>query len=79
MLGMMDVNRELDTRGLNCPLPILKAKKALSEMISGELLRVVSTDAGSVRDFQAFARQTGNELVQQTTEGNDFTHVLKRR
>ena len=76
---MMDVNRELDTRGLNCPLTILKAKKALSEMTSGELLRVVSTDAGSVRDFQAFARQTGNELVQQTTAGNDFTHVLKRR
>ena len=76
---MMDVNRELDTRGLNCPLPILKAKKALSEMTSGELLRVVSTDAGSVRDFQAFARQTGNELVQQTNAGNDFTHVLKRR
>ena len=76
---MMEVNRELDTRGLNCPLPILKAKKALSEMVSGELLRVVSTDAGSVRDFQAFARQTGNELVQQTTADNDFTHVLKRR
>ena len=76
---MMEVNRELDTRGLNCPLPILKAKKALSEMVSGELLRVVSTDAGSVRDFQAFARQTGNELVQQTSAGNDFTHVLKRR
>ena len=75
----MEVNRELDTRGLNCPLPILKAKKALSEMTSGELLRVVSTDAGSVRDFQAFARQTGNDLVQQTTAGNDFTHVLKRR
>jgi tRNA 2-thiouridine synthesizing protein A len=79
MMDMMEVNRELDTRGLNCPLPILKAKKALSEMVSGELLRVVSTDAGSVRDFQAFARQTGNELVQQTTAGNDFTHVLKRR
>ncbi len=76
---MMDVNRELDTRGLNCPLPILKAKKALAEMHSGELLRVVSTDAGSVRDFQAFARQTGNELVEQTTLGADFTHVLKRR
>ncbi len=76
---MNDVNRELDTRGLNCPLPILKAKKALSEMLSGELLRVVSTDAGSVRDFQAFARQTGNELVEQTTAGADFMHVLKRR
>jgi TusA-related sulfurtransferase len=76
---MIEVNRELDTRGLNCPLPILKAKKALAEMHSGELLRVVSTDAGSVRDFQAFARQTGNELVEQTTLGADFTHVLKRR
>lgn len=76
---MTEVNRELDTRGLNCPLPILKAKKALSEMMSGELLRVVSTDAGSVRDFQAFARQTGNELVEQKTVGSDFSHVLRRR
>ena len=76
---MIEVNRELDTRGLNCPLPILKAKKALAEMHSGELLRVVSTDAGSVRDFQAFARQTGNELVEQTTLGADFMHVLRRR
>jgi tRNA 2-thiouridine synthesizing protein A len=76
---MTEVNRELDTRGLNCPLPILKAKKALAEMHTGELLRVVSTDAGSVRDFQAFARQTGNELVEQTTLGADFMHVLKRR
>ena len=76
---MTEVNRELDTRGLNCPLPILKAKKALAEMHSGELLRVVSTDAGLVRDFQAFARQTGNELVEQTTLGADFMHVLKRR
>lgn len=70
---------DLDTRGLNCPLPILKAKKALSNMHSGELLRVVSTDAGSVRDFQAFAKQTGNELVEQETVGQDFFHVLRRR
>ena len=70
---------DLDTRGLNCPLPILKAKKALSNMHSGELLRVVSTDAGSVRDFQAFAKQTGNELVEQETVGHDFFHVLRRR
>ena len=76
---MQEVNKELDTRGLNCPLPILKAKKALTDMQSGQLLRVVSTDAGSVRDFQAFARQTGNELVEQTTLGADFMHVLKRR
>ncbi len=75
----MQIDKELDTRGLNCPLPILKAKKALAEMASGQLLRVVSTDAGSTRDFQAFARQTGNELVDQQADGADFIHVLKRR
>lgn len=75
----MHIHKELDTRGLNCPLPILKAKKALNEMHSGELLKVVSTDAGSVRDFQAFARQTGNDLVDQQTVDSDFIHVLRRR
>ncbi|MFM2035521.1 MAG: hypothetical protein RL459_786 [Pseudomonadota bacterium] len=75
----MNVNKDLDTRGLNCPLPILKAKKALADMVSGEILRVVSTDAGSVRDFQAFAKQTGNELVGQETVGSDFIHVMRRR
>jgi len=75
----MNIDIELDTRGLNCPLPILKAKKALTGMTSGQVLRVVSTDTGSVRDFEAFAKQTGNELLSQTTEGSDFVHVLKRR
>ena len=75
----MNIDKELDTRGLNCPLPILKAKKALADMLSGQLLKVVSTDAGSVRDFQAFARQTGNNLVEQQTVGSDFFHVMKRR
>ena len=75
----MEVNKELDTRGLNCPLPILKTKKALAELSAGELLRVLSTDPGSVRDFQAFARQTGNELVEQGTAGPEYTHVLRRR
>jgi len=75
----MQIDQELDTRGLNCPLPILKAKKALTTMQSGELLRVTSTDAGSMRDFAAFAKQTGNELVSQETAGDDFVHVLKRR
>jgi tRNA 2-thiouridine synthesizing protein A len=75
----MDVQKELDTRGLNCPLPILKAKKALADMQSGDLLRVVATDPGSVRDFQAFARQTGNDLVEQQTAGDEFVHVLRRR
>lgn len=75
----MDIHRELDTRGLNCPLPILKTKKLLAEMQSGEVLRVVSTDPGSVRDFQAFARQTGNELVEQISGSAEFVHVIKRR
>jgi TusA-related sulfurtransferase len=75
----MHIDQELDTRGLNCPLPILKAKKALTAMQSGQLLRVVATDAGSLRDFAAFAKQTGNELLEQQTQGNEFIHVLKRR
>jgi tRNA 2-thiouridine synthesizing protein A len=75
----MNIDVELDTRGLNCPLPILKAKKALTGMESGQVLKVLSTDTGSVRDFAAFAKQTGNELLSQTTEGSDFVHILKRR
>ncbi|MFE1572829.1 sulfurtransferase TusA family protein [Comamonas odontotermitis] len=75
----MEVDQEVDTRGLNCPLPILKAKKALAAMQSGQLLRVVATDTGSIRDFQAFAKQTGNELVEQQTVGEEFIHILRRR
>ncbi|CAN7290887.1 TusA-related sulfurtransferase [Acidovorax sp. 99] len=75
----MDIHKEIDTRGLNCPLPILKAKKALSDMASGQLLKVVATDNGSLRDFQAFAKQTGNELVEQQTVGEEFIHILRRR
>ena len=75
----MEVHKELDTRGLNCPLPILRAKKALADMRSGELLRVLATDPGSARDFQAFARQTGNELVEQATLNDEFVYVLRRR
>ena len=75
----MQVDQELDARGLNCPLPILKAKKALSTMVSGQTLRVTATDQGSLKDFQAFARQTGNELIDQQTQGKEFIHVLRRR
>ena len=75
----MNAHKELDARGLNCPLPILKAKKALADMQSGELLKVIATDAGSVRDFQAFAKQAGNELVEQQTVDGDFITILKRR
>ncbi len=75
----MDIAKEVDARGLNCPLPIRKAKKALAELQSGQLLKVLSTDGGALRDFQAFAKQTGNELVEQTTEGDTTAHVLRRR
>lgn len=75
----MNANKELDTRGLNCPLPILKAKKALADMRSGEVLKVIATDPGSMRDFQAFARQTGNELVEQESANDEFIHFLRRR
>ena len=75
----MTIDKELDARGLNCPLPILKAKKALAELTSGQLLRVLSTDQGSVRNFQAFAKQTGNEMVAMDGNGPDYAFVLKRR
>ncbi|TCS36375.1 tRNA 2-thiouridine synthesizing protein A [Paucimonas lemoignei] len=75
----MEFQKELDARGLNCPLPILKTKKALAEMRSGEVLRVVATDPGSVRDFQAFARQTGNQLLDQFTEEKEFIFYMKRK
>ena len=75
----MQIDQELDTRGLNCPLPILKAKKALTGMQSGQLLKVISTDQGSLRDFAAFAKQTGNELLLQQTDGDRFLIWMKRR
>jgi tRNA 2-thiouridine synthesizing protein A len=75
----MDFQKDVDARGLNCPLPILKAKKALAEMASGEVLRVVATDTGSVRDFQAFARQTGNELLEQSESNREYTFFLRRK
>ena len=75
----MQIDKEIDTSGLNCPLPILKAKKALSELQSGQTLKVIATDAGSIRDFQAFAKQTSNELVEQQTVGTNYIHVLRRR
>ncbi len=75
----MNADKELDARGLNCPLPILKAKKALADMHSGQTLKVIATDSGSVRDFQAFAKQTGNELLDQQTVGDEHITILKRR
>lgn len=75
----MEFQKDLDARGLNCPLPILKAKKALAEMVSGEVLRIVTTDPGSVRDFQAFAKQTGNELLSQNSSEKEYEFFMKRK
>jgi tRNA 2-thiouridine synthesizing protein A len=76
---VMEYQKELDARGLNCPLPILKAKKALAEMATGEVLRIVATDSGSVRDFQAFAKQTGNALLAHSQNGLEFTFLMRRK
>jgi tRNA 2-thiouridine synthesizing protein A len=72
-------DQTLDAKGLNCPLPILKAKKALATLPPGGTLEVLSTDPGAVKDFEAFARTTGHELIESTTEGNVFRFVLKRK
>ena len=75
----MHFDRELDVQGLKCPLPILRTKKALSEMPSGALLRVLATDPGAARDFEAFARQTGNELLSSSATGQVFEFFFKRK
>lgn len=75
----MQFDRELDVKGLNCPLPILRTKKTLAEMDSGQVLRVLATDPGSLKDFAAFARQTGNELVEQREDNRVFEYFLKRK
>jgi len=72
-------DREVDARGLNCPLPILRAKKALAELQSGQVLKVMSSDPGSQRDFQAFARQTGHELLRIDAADREWSFYLKRR
>jgi tRNA 2-thiouridine synthesizing protein A len=72
-------DKEIDTRGLNCPLPILRAKKALSDMTAGQVLKIVATDPGSMRDFQAFCKQTGNQLLMQESVNKEFVHFVKRR
>jgi tRNA 2-thiouridine synthesizing protein A len=75
----MQYDREVDARGLNCPLPVLRTKKALNDMQSGQVVRIVATDPGSVRDFEAFARQTGNALLDQGESDGTFWFLLKRR
>jgi tRNA 2-thiouridine synthesizing protein A len=75
----MNFDKELDARGLNCPLPILRAKKALNDMQSGQVLKIVATDPGSVKDFQAFSKQTGNDLLQQAEADKEYVFFLKRK
>ena len=75
----MKFDKELDARGLNCPLPILRAKKSLNDMQSGQVLKILATDPGSVKDFQAFAKQTGNELLSQDEANKEFLFFLKRK
>ncbi len=75
---MSTFDQELDARGLNCPLPILRAKKAISGLTSGQVLHVIATDPGSVKDFESFARQTGNTLVESSESGGEFHFLIKR-
>jgi tRNA 2-thiouridine synthesizing protein A len=74
----MSFDKELDTRGMNCPLPILKTKKALADMTAGQTLKIVSTDAGSVKDMAAFANQTGNTLVSSSEEKGEYVFMMKK-
>ena len=75
---MSDFNEELDARGLNCPLPILRAKKAINGLEDGQTLKIIATDPGSVKDFEAFCKQTGNELVSTAEDGGEFTFFIKK-
>lgn len=75
----MQFDKELDARGLNCPLPILRTKKALADMTTGQVLKIIATDPGSVKDFQAFARQTGNDLLSSETVEKEFTFFMKKK
>lgn len=75
---MADFDDELDATGLNCPLPILRAKKALNGLESGKVLRIIATDPGSVKDFEAFAKQTGNELISSTEENGKFMFLMRK-
>ncbi|HNQ03262.1 MAG TPA: sulfurtransferase TusA family protein [Thiobacillaceae bacterium] len=75
----MNFDKELDARGLNCPLPILRTKKTLNDLTSGQVLKVIATDPGSVKDFAAFAKQTGNELLSSAEAGSEYTFFIKKK
>lgn len=75
---MTDFNTELDARGLNCPLPILRTKKAMTSMAAGDVLKIVATDPGSVKDMEAYAKQTGNELIGSAENNGEYTFYIKK-
>lgn len=75
---MANFDQELDTSGLNCPLPILRAKKSLASLDAGQVLHIIATDPGSIKDFEAFAKQTGNELTESREEGGKFYFLMKK-
>lgn len=75
---MADFDQELDASGLNCPLPILRAKKALATLTTGQVLHVIATDPGAIKDFEAFAKQTGNELMESREDGGKFYFLIKK-
>ncbi|MDH5446049.1 MAG: sulfurtransferase TusA family protein [Gammaproteobacteria bacterium] len=74
----MNIDLELDARGLNCPLPILRAKKSIAQLASGQVLKVIATDPGSVKDIESFCKQTGNELMESGDENGEFVFLLKK-
>lgn len=74
----MNIDMELDARGLNCPLPILRAKKSIAQLATGQVLKITATDPGSVKDIEAFCKQTGNELLQAGDENGEFVFLLKK-
>lgn len=76
---MAEFDQELDATGLNCPLPILRAKKSLSGMDSGKILQIIATDPGSVKDFEAFSKQTGNELLNSNEDDGKFYFLIKKK
>ena len=75
----MNFDAELDARGLNCPLPILRAKKSLADLADGKVLKITATDPGSVKDFQAFAKQTGNELLESAAAGSEYVFFIRKK
>ncbi len=75
----MNFDKELDAQGLNCPLPILKTKKSLADMASGQVLKIISTDPGSIKDMQAFANQTGNALVSSAEENGSYLFFMRKK